>query len=130
MQGPIVRKRPRALALSPTQEEIDAIQRGEQHIHEGRVYVRRASYGQEAESEERIMIPLFGKHAARVGVSASSTRNLGDYNSAKVEVVVELPCYPETSEIMRAASIASDILDQLVPLELQKAGVPVENNDG
>ena len=87
----------------------------------GQMHVRRAAYGQEAESTELIRVPVFHTAPARVRVVGSVTRNLGDYNSCRVEVMVELPCYPEQSEIQRAYEEASTMVDRMVAEELQVA---------
>jgi hypothetical protein len=130
---PNIRQRERVIDTATSAEEIQEAQREASktvHNHEGYIRVMRASYdGKQVidgphEAEEKVNVPIFGTAAARVGVTASATRNLGNYNSARVEVSVELPCYPELSEVRRAIEIASAILDETVPVELQKAGVP------
>jgi hypothetical protein len=88
---------------------------------EGTVTVLRTAYGQERTATEHVRVPVFSTEPARVRVSGSVTRNLGDYNSARVEVTVELPCYPEDSEIRRTYEYASQLLDDLIPKELEKA---------
>lgn len=98
----------RALDLNSTNEE-------------GVIYVRRAAYGVEQEERERIRVPVFRTAPARVRVSGSVTRNLGDYNSARVEVMIEMPCYPVESEVRRVYDWASTLLDEMVPAELAKA---------
>lgn len=97
----------------------------ELEVAEGTVLVRRAAYGQEVETKEALRVPIFHTTPARVRVTGSITRNLGDYNSARVEVMVEIPCYPEKSEIDRAYAFASEVVDQYIPVELDKAiGAP------
>lgn len=88
---------------------------------EGTVLVRRVAYGDETETTEMVRVPVFRTPPARVRVTGSVTRNLGDYNSARVEVMVELPCYPEQSEIQRAYEHASSLVDKYIPQELDKA---------
>jgi len=44
-----------------------------------------------------------------------------DYNSAKVEVMIELPCLPEISEIKRVADLISNQIDEMIPAEMDKA---------
>lgn len=117
-----VRQRQRRVALDPTPQEVASAQA---EVKEGFVLVQRVAYGQENETLEKVYVPLFGTQSARVRVSAGATRNLGDYNSARVDVMIELPCYPEESEMRRAYEFASTMLDELVPIELEKAGVPV-----
>lgn len=90
-------------------------------VDEGMIFVRRAAYGVETEERERIRVPVFRTAPARVRVCGSVTRNLGDFNSARVEVSIEMPCYPEESEVRRVYDWASALLDEMVPAELAKA---------
>lgn len=114
-----VRKRRRPLDLSPAVDETAA----------GVLNVTRTSYGREEVHTERIRVPdlaavLKGVQPARVRIGGSVTRNLGDYNSARVEVMVELPCLPEASEIRRVAALCSSIVDEIIPTELDKSMLP------
>jgi hypothetical protein len=109
MTEPIVRSRTRP------QRPLDL------EIAEGTVLVHSVAYGTENESRETIRVPVFGTTPAKVRVCGSITRNLGDYNSARVEVMVELPCYPVESEIRRAYDYATGLVDELIPAELEKA---------
>lgn len=88
---------------------------------QGTILVTRSCYGTQQESRETISVPIFNTSPARVRVVGSVTRNLGDYNSARVEVMVEVPCYPEDSEITRAYDYASSLVDKFIPQELSKA---------
>jgi len=88
---------------------------------EGTVVVSRVAYGITTESAERIRVPVFQTTPARVRVTGSVTRNLGDYNSARVEVSIEMPCYPEQSEVQRTYDYISGLLDTMIPAELAKA---------
>jgi hypothetical protein len=104
--APAVRHRTRALALDGA---------------EGTVLVRRALYGAEHESQEQVRVQVFHTDPARVRVEGSVTKNLGDFNSARVAVLVELPCYPEATEIQRAYEVASGMVDRYLERELQIA---------
>lgn len=88
---------------------------------EATILVSRVAYGNEVQERESLRVPVFHTTPARVRVTGSVTRNLGDYNSARVEVMVEVPCYPENSEIERAYAYASSLIDQYIPQELDKA---------
>jgi hypothetical protein len=70
---------------------------------------------------EAVAVPLFHGAVAHVGVDGGITRNTGDFNSVRVRVSVTLPCYPEDSEIRRAYIHASNLIDELLPAELDKA---------
>ncbi|QSY98687.1 hypothetical protein J2J97_31955 (plasmid) [Rhizobium bangladeshense] len=127
MTEPQVRQR-RRVDLNPTAEEV-AEARQVETVHEGFVSVQRSSYGIEEESNEKIRVPLFATEVARIRVNAGTTRNLGDFNSARVDVMIEMPCYPIESEIVRTYHFIEGMLDQIIPVELEKAGV-VTNPDG
>jgi hypothetical protein len=58
-----------------------------------------------------------------VRVGGSVTRNLGDFNSARVEVMMELPCLPEIGEMRRVADLISAQIDEIIPTELEKSVV-------
>lgn len=93
---------------------------------EGFRYIKRTAYGREEESNEKIRVPdlaaqLGNTPPARVRIGGGLTRNLGDYNSARVDVMIELPCLPEISECRRVADLISAQLDELIPGELEKA---------
>lgn len=88
---------------------------------DGSVFARRSAYGKEEEARTQIKIPSFTNPPAKVRVTASVTKNLGDYNSAKVEVSVEMPCQPHDQDIRETHEYISGLLDELVPQELEKA---------
>ena len=86
--------------------------------HVGQINVSRMVYGQETMSSETISVPVLrGIEPARVRVGGSLTINLGNYQSAKVDVSVELPCLPEASEIQRAYLEASRLTDDFIRRE-------------
>jgi hypothetical protein len=96
---------------------------------EGFIYVKRVAYNREEETQEQIRVPdlvtlLAGGAPAKVRVGAGITKNLGDFNSARVDVVMELPCLPEIGEMRRVAELISAQLDELIPSELEKAMTP------
>lgn len=88
----------------------------------GFIFKRRTIYNVDQElSEEMIRVPDFGGvEPARVRLGGSLTKNLGDYNSAKVEVMIELPCLPEISEVKRTVDLISAELDRIIPEEMDK----------
>lgn len=89
---------------------------------ESTIFVSRAAYGKEFdELIPAVRVPVFHTEPAKVRVEGSVTKNLGDYNSARVAVCIELPCYPEDSEIRRAYTYASALLDELLPAQLDQA---------
>lgn len=115
---PTPRKRTRKLApaASPVIAETE----------EGFLFIHRTAYGKDTQTHEKIKVPdlaaqLGGMQPARVRIGGGITRNLGDYNSARVDVMIELPCLPEISECRRVADLISAQLDELIPGELEKA---------
>ncbi len=52
--------------------------------------MQRVAYGVEEETKETVQVPVFGTEVARIRVNAGTTRNLGDYNSARVDVMIEM----------------------------------------
>lgn len=91
------------------------------HVPEAKMRVKRVVYGQEVEREDILDVPAFHGPVAYVRVGGSVTKNLGDYNSAKVEVSVSLPCYPTPEEIDRTYREASLMVDGYVGRELDIA---------
>jgi len=57
--------------------------------------VRKTMFGKEEVSNERIRIRPFVSTPATVSVKAGFTKNLGNYESARVDIMLTMPCYPE-----------------------------------
>lgn len=85
------------------------------------VYNRGVAVGNPIEALHTVRVTDFVGPTGRIRVEGSITRNLGDYNSVRVSVMVELPVYPEDSELRRAHAFASDLVDDLIAHELQLA---------
>jgi len=51
--------------------------------------------GEEEVIEEHVEIRPFVSEAARVTIAKGLTLNLGNYQSARIDVGISLPCYPE-----------------------------------
>lgn len=118
-----VRTRTRTPTPMPAPKRAVKLEEPELVMHEGTIQVDRVMYGQEEERvQERIYVPIFSTAAARVRIGGSITKNLGNYNSARFEVSVEVPCYPEKSEIDRAKKFASQLVDDYLTDEMQQAG--------
>lgn len=107
-----VRQRRRALDLT-TQEGTTLVERTDYHC--GR------PVADPVVTRETIRVPVFHTAPAYVGAKGSVTRNLGDYNSVRVEVSVSVPCYPVEEEIQRAYEYVTGKLDELIPEQLAKA---------
>lgn len=64
----------------------------------GTVYTYRSLNAKEDGSSKKFPVPAFQTQAAAVTVALRRTKNMGDYNSAKVIVGGTLPCYREEIE--------------------------------
>lgn len=124
VQGPV------APAPAPVAPKARKTRQINTTAHEGTIEVSRAIYhrgmpvGNPVESIETVRVPMFAGVPGKVRVEASVTRNLGDYNSVRVSVAIELPCYAEETEIRRAYTYGSDLVDEMVGNELYRATAP------
>lgn len=57
--------------------------------------VSRTLFNQEIEEQKHITIRPFATIPAKVAVKLGRTINLGNYESARVDVSMEIPCYRE-----------------------------------
>jgi len=62
----------------------------------------------------------FGKPVAFVTVEGGVTKNLGDYNSAKIAVSVTMPCEPTMEAAKQMYNKLSDLVDELMNEEYEK----------
>ena len=62
---------------------------------EGVITVSRTMFNQIDEEKEFIKIRPFATTTAKVGVKLGRTINLGNYESARIDVMIEMPCYVE-----------------------------------
>jgi hypothetical protein len=93
-------------------------------VHEGSIFVSRVVYGVETESvNEKVQVPIFHTVPAKIRISGGITKNLGDYNSARFDVSIEMPCYPEQSELDRAKQYVSDMVENYLREEMIQSGV-------
>lgn len=84
------------------------------------ITVTRAAYGgATTETQELIDVPNFVGQVARVRIEGGVTKNMQDYNSARVSVAVDLPCYPEASEIERVGIMAAQMVKDYIDRELR-----------
>ena len=92
--------------------------RKETTVAEGRLTVRVTSVGTEKESNETIRVQKFEADPAYVRVNAGVTKNVGEYESLRVDVSISVPCYKEEIDeiIPVVGDMASDHLDQQVAL--------------
>ena len=72
---------------------------------EGVITVSRTMFNQTNEEKQYIQIRPFATEPAHVGVKLGRTINLGNYESARVEVLFDVPCYVE-----EATAVYKDVL--------------------
>ena len=77
--------------------------------------VRKTLFGKETVSNERIRIRPFISAPASISVKAGITINLGNYESARVDVMLTMPCYPE--EVDQVYEDTKDWVDSRVDHE-------------
>ena len=59
-------------------------------------------------------------HPARIRVDGGLTKNLGDYESARLSVSVEIPCGISDDEIVEAYRRISSLVEKLLEEEYQQ----------
>ena len=102
----------------------------QQQVPEGTMEVLRVNYdGSEANTVETVQVPKFEGPVGYQRVEGSVTRNMGNFNSVRVAVMLELPCYPVQSEIDRCYAYASQQVDEKIRSELQLAVPPEDTPD-
>jgi len=82
-------------------------------------YVYRKGTGREVHSDEVVAVAVFDGPVARVRRGYGLTLNIGDYESARVDVSIEVPCYPE--DVEAADDWASNFVEKRIEDEV--AGV-------
>lgn len=99
-----VRRRQRAISL----------------YEEATVEVLRHGYGA-GDEVRRIRVPKFTTEPAWVRVEGSVTRNMGDFNSVRVAVMLEVPCLPVEEDLDRTYQWASTFVEDKLQSELRVA---------
>lgn len=86
---------------------------------EGYIYVTRVVYGDEEVETTPLKVPNFqGVPVARVTLSSHMTKNLGNYESARIGVEVSLPCFPVEEEVVRAYDKAQTLIVEILNEQL------------
>jgi hypothetical protein len=83
----------------------------------GKVLVTASLYGQEKQMEE-IYVQRFEVDPAYVRVNAGVTRNLGNYESLRLDVSITVPCYVE--KIQETFDAVSTRVAALLESEIEK----------
>lgn len=91
---------------------------------EATITVTKTAFNQTTEESRHIEIRPFAAPVARVGVKLGRTINLGNYESARVDVSVDVPCYVEEARDVYGSvmSLASDLLTS----EVDKIVAPMQ----
>ena len=87
----------------------------EEIVESAKVSVYATHAGEDSERAEVISITKFVTEPAYVRVSAGVTRNMGNYESLRLDVSVSIPCYVE--EIERVQAEAADIVAKALERE-------------
>lgn len=84
-----------------------------QATHEATVSVLASGVGVDEMKRKVIEVRKFETEPAFVRVNAGVTKNLGDYESLRVDVAITVPCYVEEIETVqkRTAALVADMLD-------------------
>ena len=81
--------------------------------------------GVKGEEEETISkeldIPIESDNPAYVKVDGGMTKNLGDFNSARIGVSVTLPCEPNEEAVRECYNKATSLVDEFLDDEYSKA---------
>lgn len=73
----------------------EAARRPEQVTHDEVVHVMASGFGVDEDKRETIAVRKFVTEPAYVRVSAGTTKNMGNYESLRVDVAISVPCYVE-----------------------------------
>jgi len=85
---------------------------------DGSVLVRMTSYGTDNLREVKIPVPVIEGPPAKVRVSGGVTRSLGNFEFARIDVAVELPCQPNKDDIDHTYDFASRTVEDYLSYEI------------
>ncbi len=91
-----------------------------QIIPEATMEVQRVGYGNPSDVTT-IKVPKFTGEVAFLRVEGSVTRNMGDFNSIRIAVMVEMPCYPNAADVDDCYDWCSELVDNKLQRELRVA---------
>ena len=91
-------------------------------VEETILTVMSSGIGIAEDKRKALEVRKFESEPAYVRVSAGVTKNLGNYESLRVDVAITAPCYPEEVEKVqkRVAALVADMLDEEVEQYLGK----------
>lgn len=93
-------------------------------VHESVLTVTGSGVGVTEEKRKVLEVRRFETEPAYVRVNAGVTKNLGNYESLRVDVSLTVPCYVEEIEKVqpRVAGLVADMLDKEVEEYVGKEG--------
>lgn len=99
-------------------ERVRRTRQNTQQTHDEVLNVMSSSFGVEEHKRTVLAVRRFASEPAYVRVNAGSTKNLGNYESLRVDVSITVPCYPE--EIDDVFPRVADEVAALLDDELKK----------
>ena len=92
--------------------------------HEIKITVSETKFNQISEEKQLIQVRPFATDPAHICVKLGRTINLGNYESAKIDVSVDIPCYVE--ECQRVYREVMDFVQERLTEEVAKVNNSVE----
>lgn len=86
-----------------------------------KIRVSATTFGDEEESRETIETRRFATDPAYLRVNAGVTKNMGNYESLRLDVSISVPCYKE--EVDDVYERVSDKVSEMLEAELKKYDV-------
>ncbi len=119
---------------------VDAVrQRSRRIARPATISVQRTNYdhgqptSESVEDGELVDVPVFQTEPGYVEVEGSITRNMGDFNSVRIQVALRMPVLPIMSEADRVYAMASQWVESRLGEEMVKANdtrTPSESERG
>jgi hypothetical protein len=75
---------------------------------------------EETSSERRIVVDDLPEHPAYVRVDGGLTKNLGDYESARLSVSISIPCHIDNDSIKDSYERVSKLVESCLDEEFEK----------
>lgn len=75
------------------------------------------------ETTDSAYVELNTPSPAYVKVSGGLTKNMGDYNSVRIDVAVTMPCLPTDQDVRSTYESVSKLVDELLSKELNNVCV-------
>lgn len=71
------------------------------------------------DENERILVPDFQGPVGQVTVSGGMTKNLGDFESARIDISFSLPCQPVHEELIRVSDELQTLVSELLAEQVE-----------